>query len=514
MDTTNLLADGAAILLIAFLLIYQLWPRKVTSGPPEPAGRRPLMGHLHLFSGSSTPTYRTLAAFSDQYGPMFVLQLGRRRTLVLSSAELAKECFTGNDRAFADRPALINAKYIGYNYAMIGFAPYGAYWREIRKICIQELLSGRRLEMLKHIRNEETNSLLKCLYRECRKEGEVELQKRLRFLAMNIVLRMVARKRYFVEDSNKEDGEGKEFLQALGETTHLFGIFTVSDAIPWLEWLDVGSHVRAMKRANDKLDKIVTGWVAEHRRRRDSGEAINNPDFIDVLISQLQDGHLSDFHPPDNIIKATALTMVSGGTTTTSDTLEWALSLLLNNPHELKKAQDELDFHVGTERQVEESDISKLSYLQAIVKETLRLYPPAPLLVPHHSTEPVNIAGYNIPAGTDLYVNVWKVHRDPRVWADPEEFKPGRFVTTHKEVKVDGQSFELLPFGSGRRSCPGLLMALQFIHLVLARLLHGFEWRAPGNGPVDMSEEIGLFIPKAVPLHALLRPRLPSHLYQ
>ncbi|XP_031483747.1 cytochrome P450 CYP82D47-like isoform X5 [Nymphaea colorata] len=512
----NLLADGAAaiLLLIALLLINQLWPRKLTNGPPEPVGRRLLTGHLHLLLGSSTSVHRTLAALSDQYGPMFFLQLGRRRTLVLSSAGLAKECFTGNDRAFADRPELINAKYIGYDYAMIPFAPYGAYWREIRKICILEVLSGRRLEMLKHIRNEEIDSLLKCLYSECRKEEEVGLQKRLSFLAMNIVLRMVARKRCFVEDSSKEDEEGKEFIKAVGETSHLFGIFTVSDALPWLEWLDVGGHVRAMKRAHKKLDKIASKWVAEHRSRRDSGDAINNPDFIDVLISELQDEHFSNVHPPDTIIKATAWTMVAAGTATTSDTLEWALSLLLNNPHELKEAQDELDFHVGTERQVEESDISKLSYLQAIVKETLRLYPPAPLLVPHHSMEPVNIAGYNIPAGTDLYVNVWKVHRDPKVWADPEEFKPSRFVTTHKEVKVNGQSFELIPFGSGRRSCPGLSMALQITHLALARLLHGFEWRAPGNDPVDMSEGFGLTMPKAVPLRALLRPRLASHLYQ
>ncbi|CAN6459949.1 unnamed protein product [Victoria cruziana] len=509
----NLLADGAAILLIVFLVIYQLWPGKLARGPPEPAGRRPLMGHLHLLSGSSTSVHRTVAALSDKHGPMFFLQLGRRRTLFLSSMELAKECFAGNDMAFADRPALINAKYMGYDYAMIAFARYGAYWREIRKICILELLSVRRLEMLKHIRDEEISSLLKCLYIQCRKEGAVELQQRLRFLTLNIALRMVAGKRYFVEGRSEEDEEGKELLKAVGEVARLFGIFTVSDAIPWLEWLDVGGHVRAMKQAHNKLDEIVAKWVADHRARRDSGEAINNPDFVDILISQLEDDHLSNVHPSDTIIKATAFIMVAAGTTTTSDTLEWALSLLLNHPHELKRAQDELDFHVGLERQVDESDISKLSYLQAIVKETLRLYPAAPLLLPHHSVEPVTIAGYNIPAGTDLYVNVWKLQRDPKVWPDPEEFKPSRFLTTHKEVKLTGQSFELIPFGSGRRSCPGLTMGLQVTHLALARLLHGFEWRAPGNVPVDLSEGIGLTMPKAVPLHALLHPRLPSHLY-
>ncbi|CAN6459947.1 unnamed protein product [Victoria cruziana] len=457
------LALGAATLLIASLLIYQLWSRKLADvGPPEPAGRRPLMGHLHLLSGSGTSIHRTLAALSERYGPMFFLRLGRRRTLFVSNMELAKECFAGNDRAFADRPGLTNSKYVGYDHAMIAFARYGTYWREIRKICVLELLSVRRLEMLKHIRNEEISSLMKCLYRESAKEEEVELQTQLRFLTLNILLRMVAGKRYFVEGSSEEDEEGKELLQALEQIANLFGLFTVSDAIPWLEWLDLDGHVRAMKKAHRKLDKIVSKWVADHRRRRDSGETINNPDFIDILISRLQDEQLPDVHPPDAIINATAFNMVIAGTTTTSDTLEWALSLLLNHPHELKKAQDELDFHVGLERQVVESDISKL---------------------------------------------------DPRVWSDPEEFEPSRFVTTHREVKLGGQCFELIPFGSGKRSCPGLAMGLLVTHLALARLLHGFECRAPGNAPVDMSEGIGATMPKAVPLHALLRPRLPSHLY-
>ena len=194
-------------------------------------------------------------------------------------------------------------------------------------------------------------------------------------------------------------------------------------------------------------------------------------------------------------------------------TLIWALALLLNNRSSLNKAQEELDKHVGRDRQVNESDLNNLVYLQAIFKETLRLYPPGPLAVPHEALEDCTVGGYHVPKGTRLLINLSKLHRDPNIWSDPNDFKPERFLTTHKHFDVRGQNFEYLPFGSGRRMCPGVSFALQVIQLTLAALLHGFEIQTPTNDAVDMSERYGLTNIKATPLDILLTPRLPTNLY-
>lgn len=206
--------------------------------------------------------------------------------------------------------------------------------------------------------------------------------------------------------------------------------------------------------------------------------------------------------------------LIAGATDTTTVTLTWALSLLLNNRHALKKVQDELDEHVGKERLANESDISKLVYLQAAVKETMRLYAAGPLSGPREFTEDCTLGGYHIKAGTRMILNLWKLHRDPRVWSNPLEFKPERFLTTHKAVDVKGQHFELLPFGGGRRSCPGISFGLQMTHLALAALLQAFEVTTPSNAHVDMSATFGLTIIKTTPLEVLAKPRLSPSLYQ
>jgi len=206
--------------------------------------------------------------------------------------------------------------------------------------------------------------------------------------------------------------------------------------------------------------------------------------------------------------------MILGGSDTSAGTLTWALSLLLNNPDMIKKAQEELNQQVGRDRLVDDSDIKNLVYLQAIVKETLRLYPAGPLLGPREAMEDCSIAGYDVPAGTRLIVNVWKIQRDPSVWENPSEFQPERFLTSrHANVDVKGQQYEMIPFGSGRRACPGASFALQVLHLTLAHILHSFDLATPMAKPVDMTESPGLTIPKASPLDVLLTPRLPAMLY-
>lgn len=205
--------------------------------------------------------------------------------------------------------------------------------------------------------------------------------------------------------------------------------------------------------------------------------------------------------------------LILGGIDANVVVLTWAVSFLLNNRHVLKRAQDELDIHVGKHRQVQESDINNLVYLQAIIKETLRIKPPVPLSAPREAMEDCTIAGFHIPAGTRLFPNIWKLQRDPSIWQKPLEFLPERFLNDHANVDVRGKNYEFLPFGSGRRICPGITFALKFLPLALGRLLHGFELGTVSDVAVDMSESPGLTAPKATPLEVTLTPRLPAMLY-
>ncbi|KAG9137228.1 hypothetical protein Leryth_023365 [Lithospermum erythrorhizon] len=183
--------------------------------------------------------------------------------------------------------------------------------------------------------------------------------------------------------------------------------------LPLLSWLDIGGHVKSMKRIASELDVIIQSWIDEHiEKRRQLGRENDHDgqDFIDVLLSQIDD-KISFGHPRDTIIKGTIMSIIIAGADTTSILLTWIMSLLINNPHVMKQLQEEIHTKIGTDRWVEESDINNLPYLQAIFKETLRLYPPAPLSVPHEAMEDCIVGGYKIEKGTRLFVNLWKLHR-------------------------------------------------------------------------------------------------------
>ncbi|XP_077224286.1 strychnine-10-hydroxylase-like isoform X2 [Tasmannia lanceolata] len=450
---------------------------------------------------------------ADNSGPAFTIRLGMERAVVVNTWELAKECFTTNDKVLASRPRSAVGKYMGYDFAMIGYAPYGPYWRELRKIAMLEFLSNRKVEALMPVRTMEVDLCIKDLY-GLRDQNpglpvKVEMKQKFEDFTFNALLMMIARKRYFGKSVGSDEGEARQFQHAMHSLSDLRGVFVLSDFIPLMKWIDIQGCKKAMKRIAESLDSIVVGWIEEHRRSRKSESEDNSEhDFIDVMLSVLENVQLPGYDT-DTIIKATSLALILAGTHTTSVTLTGVLSLLLKNPHILKKAQDELDIHVGKDRQVEESDIKNLVYLQAIVKETMRLYPAAPLALPHLAMEDCDVGGLHIPAGTRVLVNIWKLQRDPRVWSDPHEFQPERFLTSHKEVEARGQHYEFIPFGTGRRACPGTSFALHVMHLMLARLLQSFDLETQSG----MTESLGLTIPKATPLEVLLTPRLTSNLY-
>eukprot|EP01018_Ginkgo_biloba_P001401 Gb_28694 [translate_table: standard] len=522
---TGLAVIIVVVVGIAFLALIrkQICSRTYTEGnknPPGPPGW-PIIGHLHhllLLKKKNQPIHRLLSLLSERHGPVMHLRLGCRPVLVISSADDAKECLTTNDRLFASRPRLATGKHMGYNYASLVWASYSPYWRNVRKFCTLELLSAKRIQLLKHVRTEEISTFIRSLFNQSSSQkGRVNMKSRLFELTFNIILRMVANKRYFGPGSDKSE-EAERFKELINETFFLAGVFNVGDYLPFLKWLDLQGHERAMKNLHKRRDAFMQALVDEHRQRRSiqGGKLVDDADFIDVLLSASENDDetfVSIFNKDDNIIKSTGLTMITAGTDTSSVTIEWALAALLEHPHILMKAQEELDTQIGQDRVVEESDLPNLNYLQAIVKETFRLYPAAPLLVPHASTEPCTVGGYNVPAGTRLLVNAWAIHRDPAVWERPTEFDPERFFKANREKDVRGQDFDLIPFGSGRRVCPGMSLGLCVVQHTLAWLLHSFEWFVPLGLSIDMTEGLGLTMPKAIPLEAHIKPRLPPHLY-
>ncbi|EXC07349.1 Cytochrome P450 82A3 [Morus notabilis] len=515
----------APILVGLLFLFHLLWKQRFSRRtPPEAGGAWPIIGHLHLLAGPQPP-HITLAHMADKYGPIFTIKMGVHRALVVSSWEMAKECLTTNDKIFANRPKAAAPEHMTYNYAMFGFSPYGPYWRQVRKIATLELLSNHRLEMLSHVRVSEVNTAIKEKYELWVKNNNsgnnnngvgVEMKKWFGDITLNVIFRMVVGKRYLEATSLSEIGSDDRCRKALRDFFELTGTFVVSDALPYLKWLDFGGYEKSMKKTSKELDQLAQRWLEEHKRKRVSGEVNGDQDFMDVMLSILDGAELgiSSTYDADTINKATSLALILAGTDTTTVTMTWALALLLNNREALKKAEQELDLYVGKERQVKESDLKNLVYLQAILKETMRLYPAGPLSLPHESTEDCTVGGYHVPAGTRLLLNLSKLHLDPKVWDQPSEFRPERFLTAHKNVDVRGQNFELIPFSSGRRMCPGVSFALQVMQLTLAALLHGFKIATRSDEPVDMRETVGLTNLKATPLDVIITPRLHAGAYQ
>ncbi|TKY50304.1 Cytochrome P450 82A4 [Spatholobus suberectus] len=324
---------------------------------------------------------------------------------------------------------------------------------------------------------------------------------------------MVIGKRYF-SATTVDDEKAERGVKAVKDFLRLFGVFAVGDAIPYLRCFDFGGHEKAMKETAKEFDEILGEWLEEHRQNRALDENVDRvQDFMDVMISLL-DGKTIDGIDADTMIKSTVLTIIAGGADTSSTTLTWAICLILRNPLVLEKVKVELDIQVGKERSISEADIGKLIYVQTIVKETLRLYPPSPLFPPREFTENCILSGYNVKKGTRLITNIWKIHTDLNLWSNPLEFKPERFLTTHKNIDVTGHHFELLPFGGGRRICPGISFGLQTIHLTLASLLHSFEILYPSTEPLDMTETFGLTNTKATPLVVLIKPNLSPSYYE
>lgn len=271
-------------------------------------------------------------------------------------------------------------------------------------------------------------------------------------------------------------------------------MFAIGDWIPWLAWLDLNGYVKRMKTLGKKFDDFLELVINDHMMDR-TGYQKGEKDVMDTLLDLLDDPDL-DVKLSIDYVKGFTQELLSGGTDTSATTVEWAMAELMRNPEKIKKVCEELNKVVSPERWVEEKDMPNLPYLDAVIKETMRLHPAATLLAPHLAVEDCQVQNYNISKGTIVLINTWSMGRDPTLWDSPEEFYPERFLD--KVIDITGKSFELLPFGSGRRMCPGYSLGIKLIQLSLGNLLHGFNWMLPGEmapQDLDMEEVYGLTSP-------------------
>ncbi|KAJ8762592.1 hypothetical protein K2173_008031 [Erythroxylum novogranatense] len=464
--------------------------------PPGPFAF-PIIGHLHLLG---QPLYQSLQLFLSRYGPILFLKLGSKPALIVSSSSLVEECFTQNDVAFANRPKSVVGDHFTYDYTAFFWAPHGDLWRNLRRFTVNEILSTKGLQRLSSIRHEEVRYLARRFFKASMGGTcEVDFKFMCSLLTVNIIMRVVAGKRYVDEEIADTEVE-KQLLQNFRSIFFPNVTMSICDFIPILRLIGYGGIEK----------KNLIDDVQRHRTLCPETESSSDEEkyssMIDALLS-LQKSE-PEFYT-DKVIKSTILVAFVAGTDSSAITLEWAMALLLNHPESYKKLQAEIDAQVGHERLLNESDLNKLPYLKCVINETLRLYPPAPLLLPHMSSETCKVGGYEIPGGTMLIVNAWAMHRDPRIWDNPNEFMPERFET----VPAEREGFKFVPFGVGRRACPGASMATLMISLALGTVIQCFECAKVGPD-VDMSPASAVSLHKEKPLKVScsLRQNLVKHL--
>nr|AGI16385.1 flavonoid 3', 5'-hydroxylase [Ribes nigrum] len=497
------LAMATILFFITRFFIRSLVSKPNRKLPPGPTGY-PIVGALPLLG---TMPHVTLANMSKKYGPVMYLKMGTSNMVVASTPDAARAFLKTLDLNFANRPPNAGATHLAYNSQDMVFAGYGPRWKLLRKLSNLHMLGGKALDDWANVRKIELGHMLQAMVESSSQGEAVVVPEMLTFAMANMLGQVLISKRVFVTKGS----ESNEFKDMVVELMTSAGYFNFGDYIPSIAWMDLQGIERGMKHLHKKFDKLLSRMIDEHVKT--AHQRKGKPDFLDFVMSnreKSEDERLTLIN-----FKALLLNLFTAGTDTSSSIIEWSLAEMLKNPSIMKRAHDEMDQVIGRNRRLEESDLSKLPYLQAICKETFRKHPSTPLNLPRVSSEPCEVNGYYIPKDTRLSVNIWAIGRDPNVWENPLEFTPERFLTG-KNAKIDprGNDFELIPFGAGRRICAGTRMGIVLVEYILGTLVHSFDWKMKDRVELNMDEAFGLALQKAVPLAALVTPRLALSAYQ
>ncbi|KAL0642553.1 hypothetical protein Bca4012_040843 [Brassica carinata] len=468
------------ILLILFLVFFSLiYTKKIKDSkqnlPPSPP-KLPFIGNLHQLQGL---LHRRLHDLSKKHGPVMLLHLGFVPILVVSSSEAAEEVLKTHDLECCTRPKALGMQTFSRNGKDIGFASYGEEWRELRKLAVLEFFNAKKVQSFRYIREEENDLTVKKLTESALKQSPVDLSKTLFSLTASIVFRSAFGQNYFESKRICKEKIEELMFEALANMSFKFSDFFPVAGIGWFIDFVLGEHKR-LYNVFLEVDTFVRKVADDHKH------GVTTPDRPDIV---------------DDLFLA--------GVDTSAIIMIWAMAELIRNPRVMKKAQDEIrtSIRIKPQERLAEEDLDKAHYLKLVVKETLRLHPAAPLLLPRETMSPIKIQGYDIPPKTLLIVNAWAIGQDPKHWMNPEEFIPERFMDCPVDYK--GHSFEMLPFGSGRRMCPGMAFGIATVELGLLNLLYFFDWKLPEESKgMDMEESGDVTIVKKTPLELvpILRP--------
>ncbi|GLJ22366.1 hypothetical protein SUGI_0421020 [Cryptomeria japonica] len=503
-------ATLCSLIIFLWVLLRFSVKRKNTLGSRLPPGpfSWPIIGNLNQLR--KLP-HRDLHALAKKYGPIMMLKLGSVPTVVVSSSAMAKEFLKTHDLVFASRPLCAAGKYLAYNYKDMAFAPYGPYWRHIRKLCVAELLNTRRIDSFRYVREEEMLVIVRSVW-EMSGQGRkpVNVTNLFSSFGQAVMWRILSCTKISFHGDTHLGGHGEEIKKMAAEAAATIGLINIGDFIPYLDWMDLQGVKRRMKKVHESFDQVVSKIVEEHQQRKAKlqEELEQDSDTKDIIDLLLEMESLDGMPITKENIKAIVFGMYLAGIETTTTTSDWAMSEIIRHPRVAKKMREEIDSVVGRERVVSERNIASMEYVQCVLKETLRLYPAAPFLLPHESTQDCTVGGYFIPERTRLMNNAWAIGRDPSLWEDPLEFRPERFLGKNIDFVRDIEYFDMLPFGVGRRGCPGVPMASVTVNLMLAQLVHCFEWTVEGD--LDMTEVFGGTTPRRDELLACPALRLST----
>jgi len=474
--------------------------------PPCPPAL-PIIGHLHLVGALPHVSLRDLAA-KHAAGGLMLLRLGTVPNLVVSSPRASLAIMRTHDHIFASRPTTAITDTLMYSSSDIALAPYGEHWRQARKLVTAHLFTVKKVHSYRHGRQEEVRLVMAKIREAAAASTAVDIGEMMNTFANDIISRAVSGKFFRVE------GRNKIFRELVNTNSILLGGFNLEDYFPGLanslgfltRWF---LRNRPVHQAHKRWDELLEKIISDHERRKSIMHGHDQEsDFTDVLLSVQQEYGITRDH-----IKAILMDMFAAGTDTSSLVLELAMVELMRNPWVMTKLQGEVRRHTPEGQEtVEEENLASMAYLRAVMKETLRLHPPAPLLLPHLSMADCVVDGYTIPSGTRVIVNAWAISRDPKSWEEPEEFMPERFMDGGSAVAIDfkGKDFEFVPFGAGRRICPGLNFALATVEIMLANLVYCFDWQLPDGmeaKDIDLTEVFGLAVRPKEKLMLFPKPR-------
>ncbi|KAM0862288.1 hypothetical protein ACQ4PT_045350 [Festuca glaucescens] len=500
----------AAILVLPLLLVKlrRHGSGRETNLPPGP-WPLPVIGSMHLLVG--VLPHLAMRDLARRLGaPLMLLRLGELRVVVASSAAAARAVMKTHDAALATRPltATIRALTSRDGFGVV-FAPQGEHWRQLRKLCVTEILSARRVRSFRGSREAEAAALVASIASLSSSSEPVNISSLLATYVTDTAVRAVVGDRMRDRDA---------FLECVDEGVKVSAGFTLADLFPSSRLARAFSGTaRRAEMQGVKMSGIMDDVLEEHRVRRSAtGAGDDEEDLVDVLLRLQTDGGL---HVPleTGTIRAVINDLLGAGSETSATTLHWAMAELMRDPKKLRRAQDEVRGAFAGDSRVREEALPELRYLKLVIKETLRLHPAVPLLVPRECQEPCRILGYDVPVGTMVLVNAWAIGRDVERWGnDAEEFRPERFEEAGNcAVDFKGTDFELVPFGAGRRICPGIALGVAVMELALASLLFHFDWELPGGAApheLDMTEAIGITTRRKSDLwlHATVRVPLRS----